>query len=74
MDYREIAVRAAKTFGQVFLAQVALSALDLLKEPSLSLVEKVAISAAALAASVVWNTVLVPAWDKSKVKLASLGK
>lgn len=69
MDYKEVAVRALKTFGQAFLAQLALSAADLLHAPSLSVVEKLLFAAAVAAGSVVWNTVLLPAWQGSHAQV-----
>ena len=68
MNYKDIAVRAAKTFGQAFVAALLASGFGWLSAPSLSVVEKVLLAAVVAAVSVVWNTVLVPVFKPVSAK------
>lgn len=54
MNYKDVAVRAVKTFFQVFVTTLIVTDNPLSKAA--------VFSAATAAATVVWNTVLVPAW------------
>lgn len=60
MDYKDIAIRAAKTFCQAFVATLLATNQPVSKQA--------AFSAFIAAITVVWNTVLVPAfnWVKDK--------
>ncbi len=55
MDFRDIAIRAAKTFVQVLITAFPVSAALSLDIPALKIA---ALSAGAAAAAVVWNAVL----------------
>ena len=74
MNYKDIAIRAVKTFGQVFVTSLILSSANLLQAPSLSVAEKLLLSLAVGAATIVWNTVLVPVFEPVTSKLGLSSK
>lgn len=69
VDYKDVAIRAAKTFAQVFVAALLASAVNFTAITSVSDGKKLLLSALVAAVSVVWNTVLVPVFKPVTAKL-----
>lgn len=69
MNYKDITIRAVKTFAQAFVAFVSASGLDFAHISKWSFVEKVLVSACVAGASAVWNVVLVPIYQPVKARL-----
>lgn len=64
---KDVAVRAAKTFAQAFVAAIVLPAADAF---NLASWKAAVLAAGAAAASVVWNTVLNPTVGAVQAKLS----
>lgn len=69
MSYRDVAVRALKTFGQAVLAFVVANLASILSTHSLSTGKQLAFAALVAGVSAAWNLVLVPAFRPVTAKL-----
>jgi FtsH-binding integral membrane protein len=69
LDVSNIVSRALKTFAQSFITFLTLSGFGLADLQNWAVGNKLLIAAVIGAATVVWNTVVVPLWNPVAVKL-----
>ena len=69
LDYKDIAVRAAKTFAQAFVGFLLLNVTNITQLTNISTDKQLVVAGVVAAVSVVWNVVLVPIWQPVKLKL-----